>query len=273
MSEKLDQLTRLIESYKGVAVAFSGGVDSTFLLAAAHRALGNRALGVIGRSPSYPKRELDAAIALAKGIGARHKIVDTDEMSNKDFSSNPPSRCYHCKSTLFGIVRKVADEEGLEEVLEGSNADDTGDFRPGMEAAKKLGVRAPLLEVGLTKDEIRSLSKEMGLPTWDKPSMACLSSRIPYGEEITLVKLGRIEITENALKDLGFTQLRVRDHGKVARIEVAPEAIPVLAAADMRKKVLAVAKKAGYQYVALDLEGYRTGAMNEVLPGAKGESR
>lgn len=270
MSEKLDKLTGLLKSYGGAAVAFSGGVDSTFLLAAAHQTLGDRALGVIGRSPSYPKRELQAAVELAEKIGARHIIVDTDEMSKEAYASNPPNRCYHCKSTLFGMVRKVADEEGLEEVLEGSNADDRGDYRPGMEAAKQLGVRAPLLEAGLTKDEIRALSREMGLPTWNKPAMACLSSRVPYGETITLVKLGRIEMTENGLRDLGVTALRVRDHGKVARIEVAPEAIPALAAPEMREKVIAVAKQAGYQYVALDLEGYRTGAMNEVLPGAKG---
>ena len=272
MSEKFDKLTRLLKGYGGAAVAFSGGVDSTFLLAAAHRALGGRALGVIGRSPSYPKRELQAAIDLAETIGARYIIVDTDEMSKEEYASNPPNRCYHCKSTLFGIVKQVAEKEGLEEVLEGSNADDQGDYRPGMEAAKQLGVRAPLLEVGLTKDEIRALSKEMGLPTWNKPAMACLSSRVPYGETITLVKLGRIEMTENGLRDLGFSQLRVRDHGKVARIEVATEAIPVLAAPEMREKVVAVAKQAGYQYVALDLVGYRTGAMNEVLPGAKGDN-
>jgi uncharacterized protein len=265
MNEKYKALLSLLKGFDGAALAFSGGVDSTFLLAAAKEALGDRVLAVIGRSPTYPRRELEAAQKLADHIGARYRVVDTDEMQEEAFYKNPPTRCFACKTTLLGIVRDVAEEEGLKEVIEGSNADDTGDYRPGLAAIDELGVRSPLLEVGMTKGEIRELSKEMGLPTWDKPAMACLSSRIPYGEDITLEKLERIEQTENGIRDLGVQHLRVRDHGKVARIELAPNEIARMAAPEMRARLVALAKAAGYQYVALDLEGYRTGAMNEVL--------
>jgi uncharacterized protein len=266
MNEKYEKLLTLLKSFRGVALAFSGGVDSTFLMAVSQKALGKRALAVIGRSPTYPKRELQAAIRLAEQIGARYKVVDTDEMSREEFRANPPDRCFHCKTVLFGTVRKIAEEEGLEQVIEGTNADDAGDYRPGMQAAEKLGVRAPLLEVGMTKQEIRDMSKELGLPTWNKPAMACLSSRIPYGQEITMPKLSRIEATENGIRDLGLLELRVRDHGDVARIEVNPEKIAELAASPTREQISKIAKTAGYKYVCLDLEGYRTGAMNEALP-------
>jgi pyridinium-3,5-biscarboxylic acid mononucleotide sulfurtransferase len=265
MTEKYQTLLNLLKQYESVAVAFSGGVDSTFLLAAAKEALGDKVVAVIGRSPTYPKRELDEAIRLAESLGARCEIVDTNEMDKPEFAKNSPSRCFHCKTTLFETVGNVAAKVGVKVMLEGSNADDTGDYRPGMAAAKQLGVKAPLLEAGLTKDEIRALSKEMGLPTWNKPAMACLSSRIPYGEAITLRRLSRIEQAEYALSDLGLSRLRVRDHGDVARIEVSPDRIADLAAADLRPKIVDALTKAGYQYVCLDLTGYRTGAMNEVL--------
>ncbi len=265
MNKKWDRLIALLKGFDGVALAFSGGVDSTLLLAAAVNALGDRSLAVIGRSPTYPKRELDAAVELAEGLGARYRIVDTDEMSRDEFRQNPPTRCFHCKTVLFTTVKGIAEAEGLAQVIEGTNADDTGDFRPGMEASRQLGVRAPLLEVGLTKQEIRDLSKALGLPTWDKPAMACLSSRIPYGEVITLEKLGRIEQAENGIRDLGIKALRIRDHGDVARLEVAPAHISEIAAPPIRDQISQIARAAGYKYVCLDLDGYRTGAMNEVL--------
>ncbi len=265
MNAKLGKLESLLKEYGAAAVAYSGGVDSSFLLAVAHKVLGDKALGVIGRSPTYPKRELEDAVRLAEEIGARFEVVDTCEMDNPDFAANPSNRCFFCKSNLFEVVGSVAKKHDIHIILEGSNADDTGDYRPGMAAAKKLGVKAPLLEAGLTKDEIRALSKEMGLPTWDKPAMACLSSRIPYGETITLKRLSRIEQAERDIRDLGYKQLRVRDHGDVARIEVEPSLIEAVASENARKAIVSAAKGAGYKYVCLDLEGYRTGAMNEVL--------
>ncbi len=248
-----------------MAVAFSGGVDSTFLLAAAKEALGDRALAVIGRSATYPEREMNDAVELAEQLGVRYKVVNTCELDNETFRANPHDRCAMCKTELISKVREVADQEGLEHVLEGSNADDVGDYRPGMAASQKLGARMPLQELGFTKAEIRTLSKEMGLPTWDKPAAACLSSRIPYGDEITESKLKRIEQAENAIREMGIVQLRVRDHGPVARIEVDKDAITRLLEPEFRARLVAALKPAGYQYVCLDLEGYRTGAMNEVL--------
>jgi uncharacterized protein len=249
MNAKLEQLKALLKSYESVAVGFSG----------------DRAFGVIGRSPTYPKRELEEAIRLATTIGARFEIVDTCEMDNPSFTENSPSRCFFCKSNLFEIIHGIAKKHGLKTMLEGSNADDTLDYRPGMEAAKKLGVKAPLLEVGLTKTEIRLLSKEMGLDTWNKPSMACLSSRIPYGETITVERLSRIEKAEAGIRELGLGQVRVRDHGDVARIEIEPSRIAEVAADGLRAKIAKAVKAAGYRYICLDLEGYRTGAMNEAI--------
>jgi uncharacterized protein len=263
--EKYAQLLGLIRELSAVAIGYSGGVDSTFLLAAACAAIGDRAVGVIGRSPTYPQGEMEEALRIADGIGARVIVVDTDELSDPAFFNNPPTRCFACKSTLFKEVWKVAREQGCTCVMEGSNADDISDFRPGMDAARGLQVRAPLLELGFTKEDIRAVSRRLGLPTWNKPAMACLSSRIPWGQKITPARLRRIETAEGSLKKLGFVQLRVRDYDDLCRIEVAPEAVARFARDELREQVVAAMKDAGYRYVCVDLEGFRSGSMNAVL--------
>jgi uncharacterized protein len=264
-SQLVDHLAQL----GGAAIAFSGGVDSTFLLKAAKDALPQRTLAVIGRSATYPAREYEAAVGLAQMLSVEHQVVDTDELSKIEFRTNPPDRCFHCKQTLFSAIWVIARQKGLEAVLEGSNADDVSDYRPGRAAAEQLAVRSPLVELGFAKTEIRELSKALGLPTWNKPAMACLSSRIPYGSEITEARLRRIEQAEDAINALGIAQFRVRDHDTVARIEVGAAEIPRLADPAMREPLLEAVKAAGYSYVCLDLEGYRQGAMNEVIDEAQ----
>jgi len=266
LSDRYDALIDRLRSLDGAVVAFSGGVDSTFLLAAAHEALADRVLAVTGRSPSVPRRELADAERFAADLGVRHRLVDTDEFSDPTFAANPPDRCYHCKSALFRTLTDIARAEGLAAVLEGSNVDDRSDYRPGSRASSELGVLAPMVEVGLTKADIRELSRGMDLPTWSKPAMACLASRVPYGHALTPEKMARIEAAEEVLRQHGFVQLRVRDHGDVARIEVAPDELPRLLEPDRREAIATALKAAGYAYVAADLQGYRTGAMNEVLP-------
>jgi len=247
-----------------VAVAFSGGVDSTFLLAMAVRTLGaEKVLAVVGVSPSLPTRERDEAHALAAQIGAELVEVETGELDNAQYAANPANRCFYCKSDLFGRLVEIARSRNLAAVVCGANADDSGDFRPGLRAGAELGVKNPLMDAGLTKDDIRAASRAIGLPTWDKPAMACLASRIPYGQAITEGKLGRIERAEYVLRDLGFVQCRVRDHDTVARIEVPSTSIAaVIAAGD---QIVASLKALGYTYVTLDLQGFRSGSMNETL--------
>jgi len=263
IEDKYRSLLDNLRAIEGVAVAFSGGVDSTFLLAAAHEALPGHTMAVIARSPSFPRLEEAQAVAFAEKLGVPHRVIETQEMDNPDYRANPPDRCYHCKSTLFTDLKAIAGEAGMEVVIEGSNVDDRGAHRPGRRAIRELGIRSPLAEAELTKDEIRQLSKKMDLPTWNKPSMACLASRVPYGQEISVEKLARIEVAEAAIRELGIEQVRVRDHGDVARVEVAPGEIDALMI--RRQAISSALKEAGYLFVAVDLDGYRTGAMNEGL--------
>ena len=265
MDNSYEDLLDLLRRMDGAVVAFSGGVDSAVLLAAAHEALGPRALAVTALSPTYPETELVKAKELANAIGARHLVIETAEFEDADYRTNPPNRCYFCKKDLFGRLKEIASQEGLPFVLDGSNADDLGDFRPGREAAKELGVRSPFVEIGVGKAEIRSIAKKLGLPNWNQPSQACLASRIPYGEEITVAKLDRIARAENVLRGLGLRQVRVRDYDALARIEIAPDELDHALLAGTRKQILDECKAAGYTYVCVDLEGYRSGAMNEAL--------
>jgi len=262
---KLERLRERLRVIGGAVVAFSSGVDSTFLLRVAHEELGERVIAATIRSHTFPKRELDEATAFCRAEGVRHVVIDSEELDIPGFAENSPDRCYHCKRELFGKLLSFARENGLAAVLEGSNIDDDGDYRPGRRAIRELGIISPLHEAGLTKTEIRALSREMGLPTSDKPSFACLASRFPYGERITVLGLERVEKAEQWLLDagLGLTQLRVRSHGDLARIEVPPADIPRLAA--RAAEIAAAFKDLGFAYVALDLLGYRTGSMNEVL--------
>ena len=268
MTEKLAHLKELLREMDGAVVAFSSGVDSTFLLRVAHEVLGERVIAATIRSHTFPKRELDEAVSFCRAEGVRHEVIDSEELDIPGFAENPPDRCYHCKKELFSRLLAFAHANGLAAVLEGSNLDDDGDYRPGRRAIKELGIRSPLHEAGLSKAEIRALSREMGLPTSDKPSFACLASRFPYGERITAGALERVERAEQWLLDagLGLKQLRVRSHGALARIEVPSDAIPRLAA--RAAEIAAAFKELGFSYVALDLLGYRTGSMNETLPEA-----
>ena len=266
---KLERLRTQLREIGSAAVAFSSGVDSTFLLRVAHEELGENVVAVTARSHSFPKRELDEAAAFCAREGVRHEIIDSEELDIPGFVANPPDRCYHCKKALFGKLIAFAQANGLAAVLEGSNMDDDGAYRPGRRAIMELGVASPLHDAGLTKAEIRVLSKRMGLPTADKPSFACLASRFPYGERITAAGLERVERAEQWLMDagLGLAQLRVRSHGDMARIEVPPADIPRIAA--RAEEIAAALKSFGFAYVALDLQGYRTGSMNETLPSAE----
>lgn len=243
-------------------MAYSGGVDSTFLLKVAHDCLGDKALAMIGRSDTMPEREFRFAKDMAREIGARYEVVETEELDEADFRSNPPERCFFCKRELFGKLRALADREGLAWIADGSNLDDTGDYRPGFEAGKRLCVRSPLIEARMTKEDVRALSREAGLPTWDKPSKACLSSRLPFGTEITLEKLAAVEEAENFLEDSGFKEIRVRHHGEIARVEVNMGQISRLASLGVREKVVSKLKSLGFKYVTLDLAGYSTGSFN-----------
>jgi len=265
---KLAACVEMIRAMGRVVVAFSAGADSTLLLALAVQALGlENVLAAVGVSRSLPAEERQAARRIAGQIGAELVEVPTGELDDPRYAANPAERCYFCKHDLFGRLGELARQRGFDVVLSGANADDTGDFRPGMRAGEELGVRSPLLEAGLTKAEIRQISLRMNLPTWDKPAMACLASRVPYGQAITAERLGRIEQAERALHELGFGQVRVRDHDQVARIEVPAEDLPRLL--ELRIQVAAAMKQAGYAYATMDLLGFRSGSANEVLAGRR----
>lgn len=269
IDEKFQKLKENIFKLESVAIAYSGGVDSTFLLKVAFDLLGDKVVAVTAKSSTYPIRELNEATTFAKKIGAKHIIITSEELEIEGFAKNPVNRCYFCKKELFSKVRKIADEEALKQVLDGSNLDDVSDVRPGMQAAAELKVISPLKDARLTKDEIRKLSKDLGLRTWDKPSFACLSSRFPYGTEITKSKLKKIELAEQYLMDIGFRQVRVRYEGNTARIEVSPEERMKFFDVDLLDKVGKKFKEIGFAYSTMDLLGYRTGSMNEVIKKIK----
>ncbi|MDA8233603.1 MAG: ATP-dependent sacrificial sulfur transferase LarE [Clostridia bacterium] len=265
-NEKLPLLQKRLKQMGSVIIAFSGGVDSSFLLRAAKEQLGNKVLAVTAVSETYPRQELLFAEKLAASLGVHWMELETDELSNPNFFSNPPERCYYCKQELFSKLVALARDMGYGYILDGANADDTTDFRPGIKAGKELGIISPLKEAGLTKEEIRSLSRLWGLPSWDKPSQACLSSRFPYGHRITIEKLKQVEEGEDFLRSIGFRQLRVRHHGEIARIELAIADLAKITDSLQRKQIVDHFKNLGFTYITLDLAGFRSGSMNEVLP-------
>ncbi len=265
LERKLGRLREILANMESVLVAYSGGVDSALLMRVAKDVLGDKVLAVTASSSVYPSEEIAQAKALARDLKVRHEVIETHEMGNPKFVTNPKERCYWCKEELFSSLIGIARKNNLKYVVDGTNFDDLDDFRPGMKAAGDLGVRSPLKEAMLTKADIRSLSKHLGLQAWDKPSLACYASRFPYGTRITEENLDRVDKAERYLKNLGVAQVRVRHHDKIARIEVMEEDIPKLVQGETRGQLISYFKKLGYPYVTLDLEGYRTGSMNEVL--------
>ncbi len=265
LNAKLKVLQDHLKELGSVAVAFSSGVDSTFLLKVAKDVLGDKAIAVTARSCSFPQREQDEAEAFCKKEGIRQIVVESEELDIPGFRDNPKNRCYLCKKELFEKMLKITRENNISYIVEGSNMDDNGDYRPGLQAVAELGILSPLRYAKLTKEEIRTLSKKMGLPTWDKPSFACLASRFVYGERIDEKKLNMVEKAEQLLLDMGFYQVRVRIHGDMARIEVLPEEFPKIMEEKNREKIVTTLKSLGFSYVTMDLTGYRTGSMNETL--------
>ena len=268
IENKLDKLKKHLKQLKSVAVAYSGGVDSTFLLKVAHDVLGEDVIAVTARSSTYPEREFREAAEFVLKTGIRHVVITSEELDIEGFSDNPTNRCYYCKRELLAKTIEVAHSNNIQHVVEGSNSDDTGDYRPGMQAVRELGVKSPLLEAGLGKEEIRILSKKMDLPTWNKPAFACLASRFPYGQQITSDKLQTIDQAEQFLLDLGFRQVRVRHHGSIARIEVSVAERNKFFNTALMDRIYEKFKQLGFLYAALDLRGYRTGSMNEGIDAA-----
>jgi pyridinium-3,5-biscarboxylic acid mononucleotide sulfurtransferase len=263
LQEKIRMLENELKSMESLLVAFSGGVDSSVLLAMASRTLGDRVLAATAVSETYLPEELEAARELAGELGVPFAVIETSELEIPGFSQNPPDRCYYCKHELFGRLTALAKERGLAYVADGSNADDTGDWRPGMKAAAELGVKSPLKDARMTKEDIRALARQLSLKNWDKPAMACLSSRFPYGQPITKEKVNQVAAAERYLRSLGFTQLRVRHHGSTARIELPPDRLAE--AVERAGQITPYFRQLGFTYTALDLAGYRSGSMNEVL--------
>ena len=264
MIEKERALGNTLASLGSVIVAYSGGADSAYLAFVANRTLGERAVAVTADSPSYPERHRQLAIQIARDFGLRHEIIQTSELERPEYRANPSNRCYYCKHELYTHLSRIAAGRGAV-IVDGNNADDRGDYRPGRQAAREFGVRSPLDEVNLTKDEIRELSRRAGLPTWDEPASACLSSRIPYHSEVTDEKLRAIEGAETAIRSLGFRVFRVRHHDDLARIEIARAEMPRALEPDTAAAIVRALKQVGYKYVSLDLQGYRTGSLNEGL--------
>lgn len=262
-AEKLHILKGILEPLDSVLVAYSGGLDSTFLLKLCRDVLGEKVLAVTAKSPTYPLRELDSAIEMAKFLSVRHRITESKELENPDFVANSPERCYYCKLELFDHLKGIAREEGLRNIVDGSNYDDLSDYRPGSRAAAQLGVRHPLQEAKLTKEDIRLISKDEGLTTWDKPSQACLASRFPYGTPVTEESILIVDEAESYLHSLGIGQLRVRHYNKTARIEVEPRDIHLLLEDKNRHRILNRLRELGYLYITVDLAGYRSGSLNE----------
>jgi uncharacterized protein len=262
---KEERVAALLRGFGSVVVAFSGGVDSAYLAYLANRELGSRAIAVTGDSASYPTFQRHLAERLVKRFGIRHEVIPTNEFEDLNYISNPPNRCYYCKSELFNKLEEFARHNAFEVICDGTNTDDVGDWRPGRQAAREMGVRSPLLECGMTKADIREMSRRAGLPTWDQPASACLSSRVPYGDLVTIEKLSMIDQAEEALKQLGFSQVRVRHHGDIARIEIGEDELSRALEPEMARLMLAALKPLGFRYVTLDLEGYRTGSLNEGL--------
>jgi uncharacterized protein len=265
LPEKGRRLHDILAGYQSVLIAFSGGVDSAYLAIAASTALGPRALAVTADSPSYPDSHRRLALAIASDFGFAHEVIHTSELERPEYRANPANRCYYCKDELYGRLTALATERGLAVVIDGNNADDRGDYRPGRQAAREHGVKSPLDEADLTKDDIRALARAAGLESWNEPASACLSSRIPYGTEVSDEKLRQIEQAETVLRDLGFRVFRVRHHDSVARLEIARSEMQRALDPEVNARLVAALKELGYQYVSLDLQGYRLGSLNEAL--------